>query len=311
MVAANNPAIVLHDDSKFPDLKRDFQRAFNPLPPPTLPRIEVIEDVGNARDYLQTINDAPLLACDIETRGGLTHKATLISIQFSSDGLTGVVLGERGGIFDDRDFVRDYLRPALEKNSTKYIWHGGKFDTKILRHSYNIDARVDHDTMLLSYALDERSGTDERVGVHGLDYLLMDTFGWPHYSSPGIERAKKTGIVEDYDEFYEYAGMDVGGTFQLFQEQYPRAESDKVLQPYNHLLLRGNEFCAEVELGGMIYDAERAGDIHEFEVLPELEEIARSLQKMADNPILNVASPKQMSALYYDTWGINSCNAEA
>ena len=132
VVAANNPAIVLHDDSKFPDLKRDFQRAFNPLPPPTLPRIEVIEDANDARHYLQTINDAPLVAVDIESRGGLTHKATLISIQFSTDGLTGIVLGERGGIFSDRDFVRNHLQPSLESDSTKFIWHGGKFDTKIL-----------------------------------------------------------------------------------------------------------------------------------------------------------------------------------
>ena len=60
-----------------------------------------------------------------------------------------------------------------------------------------------------------------------------------------VERAKKTGIVEDYDEFYRYAGLDVGGTFQLFQKQYPRAEQDDVLRPYHHLLIRGNEFCTE------------------------------------------------------------------
>jgi DNA polymerase-1 len=304
VVATNNPAIVLHDDSKFPDLKRDFQRAFNPLPPPKLPIIEVIENVGDARRFISTIRHDPLVACDIESRGGLTHKATLISIQFSTDGLTGIVLGERGGIFDDRSFMRDYLQPTLESATTKFIWHGGKFDTKILRFSYGIEARVDHDTMLLSYALDERSGTDERIGVHGLDYLLMDTFGWPHYASPAVERAKKSGIVEDYDEFYRYAGMDVGGTFQLFEEQYGRAESDGVLRAYQHLLLRGNEFLTQVELDGMIYDVEKAADIHEFEVLPELEEITKQLQQHADNPLLKISSPAQMAHLYYDVWGI-------
>jgi uracil-DNA glycosylase family 4 len=304
VVATNNPAIVLHDDSKFPDLKRDFQRAFNPLPPPTLPRIEVIEDAREADDILRQLSDSEYIACDIESRGGLTHKATLISLQLADRGDTAFVIGERGGIWDDTRFIQDRLRPYLTNPDRKYIWHGGKFDTKILRHTYGIQARVDHDTMLLSYALDERSGTDERVGVHGLDYLLMDTFGWPHYSSPAVERAKKTGIVEDYDEFYEYAGRDAGGTFQLFQEQYPRAESDDVLKPYNHLLLRGNAFCTDVELDGMIYDADRAGDIHEFEVLPELEEIQKQLQQHAGNPLLNVASPKQMSHLYYDVWGI-------
>ena len=252
-MATNNPAIVLHSDEKFPDLRRDFRRALNPLPPPVLPTVEVIEDVGSARDYIETLRGNQLVACDIESRGGLTHKATLISIQFATDGSRGVVLGERGGIFEDRDFIRDYLRPLLESDETKFTWHNGKFDTKILRYSYGIQARVDHDTMLLSYALDERSGTDERVGVHGLDYLLMDTFDWPYYSSPTIERAKRTGVVEDYDEFYNYAGLDVGGTFRLFSEQYPRAEKDDVLGMYRRLLIRGNEFLTEVELNGMRY----------------------------------------------------------
>ena len=304
VVATNNPAIVLHDDSKFPDLKRDFQRAFNPLPPPRLPIIEVIEDAREADDILGVLRDTEYIAVDIESRGGLTHKASLISLQFSSGGDIAYVFGERGGIWNDTRFIQDRLRTYLESRERSYIWHGGKFDTKILRHTYGINARVDHDTMLLSYALDERSGTDERIGVHGLDYLLMDTFGWPHYSSVAVERTKKTGIVTDYDEFYRYAGFDVGGTYQLFDDQYPRAEKDNVLGFYRHLLLRGNEFLTQVELDGMIYDVERAADIHEFEVMPELEEITKQLQQQADNPLLLPSSPAQMAHLYYDVWGI-------
>lgn len=303
-VATNNPAIVLKDDSKFPDLKRDFKRAFNPLPEPTFPRIEVIEDARSARDFLRAIRGSEYIACDIESRGGITHKATLISIQFSIDGRSATVIGERGGAFDDRGFIENILKPTLEADGTEFIWHGGKFDTKILRHTYGIQARVDHDTMLLSYALDERSGTDERVGVHGLDYLLMDTFGWPYYSSPSIEKAKKTGVVDDYGEFYTYAGMDVGGTYQLFEEQYDRAIRDSVLSPYEHLLIRGTEFAIDVELNGMHYDTARAADLMEFEVKPELNEITESLRKRADNELLNPASPTQMSHLLYDEWGI-------
>lgn len=305
VVATNNPAILLHSPESYPDLKRDFQRAFNPLPPPTFPKIEVIEGVEDARRFVtDRSTQTGLVAVDIESRGGLTHKATLISLQLSFDGTTAYVLGERGELWKDTAFVRDHLRPFLTDPERRYVWHGGKFDTKILRYTYGINARVDHDTMLLSYALDERSGTDERVGVHGLDYLLMDTFGWPYYSSEKIERAKKTGVVEDYDEFYTYAGMDVGGTFQLFQDQYPRAEADNVLDAYRRLLIRGNAFLTDVELNGMIYDVERAADLHEFEVQPELDELVSGLQKSADSPLLNPASSQQMARLLYDKWGI-------
>ena len=305
VIATNNPAIVLKDDSKFPDLRRDFQRAFSPRPDPILPKVEVIEDHDEASAYLDSIRSTNgIIACDIESRGGLTHRASLVSLQISTEGTIAVVLGERGGIFQNRDFIENHLRPALTERCNRYLWHGGKFDTKILRHTYGIDARVDHDTMLLSYALDERSGTDERIGVHGLDYLLMDTFGWPHYSSDRVERAKKTGEVEDYDEFYRYAGLDASGTYQLFHDQLPRAEQDGVLGVYQHLLLRGNEFLTTVELNGMIYDAERAADLHEFEVEPELRELINELRKKSGNMILNPGSPDQMARLIYDTWGI-------
>ncbi len=159
--------------------------------------------------------------------------------------------------------------------------------------------------MLLSYALDERSGTDERIGIHGLDYLLMDTFGWPHYSSPAVERAKKTGIVEDYDEFYNYAGLDVGGTYQLFQHQYPIAERDEVLVPYSHVLLRANEFLIGVETNGMHWDADGAMDIHEFEVGPELAELKGELLRLHDSPVFTKpSSVQQMAHIYYDDWGV-------
>lgn len=306
IVATNNPAIVLQNDAKFPDLKRDFARAFNPLPPPIFPTVEVIEDVATARAYLGDLLGGSNLTigADIESRGGLSHKATLISMQFTTDGIRAVVLGERGGLWEDTDFIQRDLRPLLQSPNKTFVWHGGKFDTKILRHTYGINARVDHDTMLLSYALDERSGVDERMGVHGLDYLLMDTFGWPYYSSERVEKAKKTGVVEDYDEFYRYAGYDVGGCFQLFEHQLPLAQSDDVVRPYRHLLLRGTELAIGIELRGMIYDKERAADIHEFQVEPELRELEEHMQQLAQNPLLNPRSTKQMSRLLYDVWGI-------
>ena len=66
--------------------------------------------------------------------------------------------------------------------------------------------------MLLSGAL------DERPGVHSLEYLLMDEFGWPNYSSGEIEKFKKGEVEEVPDGFYRYAGLDAAGTLQLFDK---------------------------------------------------------------------------------------------
>jgi uracil-DNA glycosylase family 4 len=306
VVATNNPALAIRDDSTFPNLKKDFKRAFNPNPPTPFPTVKVIEKVDDAKRYIErNIQHGTTVAADIESRGGLTHRATLISIQFSTEGTNAVVLGERQGLFENGNFLDDYLRPFLESEDHLFVWHNGKFDIKALRYTYGIRARVDHDTILLSYALDERSGGDDAIGVHGLEYLLMEEFGWPNYTSPGVQRTKKTGIVENYDEFYDYAGRDVGGTKSLFDLYYPLAERDNVLSFYQDILLPAtNDLLVPAELHGIIYDVDRAADLYEFQVRPELDDIGSKMKDWVDKSELNPNSPTQISKILYDDWGV-------
>jgi uracil-DNA glycosylase len=210
-IATNNPAVVLRDDSTFPNLVKDFKRAFNPLPPPKLPAVIVLEEPNEVRDYLRDFDGhAGLVASDIETRGGLSKRATLVCVQFSTEGGSATVIGERGDVFNDRAVVNQ-LRSIYESAQRNFCWHNGSFDTKVLRGSYDITARIDHDTILMSYILDERPGT------HSLEYLLMEEFGWPNYEPESVKKFKRTGVVDDYNDLYEYAGRDVAGTYQLYE----------------------------------------------------------------------------------------------
>jgi hypothetical protein len=212
VVATNNPALVIRDDGVFPNLRSDFRRAFNPTPPPQLPTVRIIEDVAEAKEYIThlTENHTGILATDIESRGGIRKTATLISLQFAAEGERAVVLGERCKLWDDRDFIERYLSPLFASEQIHFLYHNGTFDTKILIHSYGLSARIDQDTILLSYALDTRPGT------HSLEYLLMNELEWPKYDDAEIAKIKKTGIVTDYEKFYTYAGLDVAGTYQLY-----------------------------------------------------------------------------------------------
>jgi len=224
VVATNNPALVIRDDGVFPNLRSDFKRAFNPAPAPTLPEVKVIEDVVEAKAYLSYLTNEynGLVSTDVETRGGLRKSATLISLQFATDGRSATVLGERSGLWEDTRFIEDHLYPLFASTNHQFLYHNGSFDTKVLRHSYRLPARIDHDTILLSAAVDERPGT------HALEYLLMNELDWPKYDDDEIAKIKKTGIVTDYDKFYRYAGMDVAGTYQLFEYLRPKGESENV-----------------------------------------------------------------------------------
>ena len=224
VVCTNNPALVIRDDGVFPNLRSDFKRTFNPVPPPQLPEVEVIEDRASAVRYVRSIinEHRGTVAADIESRGGLRKTATLISLQFATEAGRAVVLGERLGLWDDQAFIEGELQALFSATHLDFLWHNGSFDTKVLRHTYHLPARIDHDTILLSYSVDERPGT------HALEYLLMNELDWPKYDDEEIAKIKKTGIVTDYDKFYRYAGMDVAGTLQLFEFLRPKAEEQGV-----------------------------------------------------------------------------------
>ena len=114
IIVTNNPALVLRDDSTFPNLRKDFNLAFNPRPPKVLPEVEIIHGAKEGRECLHDLlgsRRGAYVAADIENRGGLTHRGTLVSFNLA-------VSGEKGYVFDEEtcrdssftESLRSYLR---------------------------------------------------------------------------------------------------------------------------------------------------------------------------------------------------------
>jgi DNA polymerase-1 len=314
VIVTNNPVMVIRDDATFPELVRDFRLAINPLPQPKLPKVRWTEDVEEARDWIGTLRDAlvpdTLVAVDIE--GGYPD---LASISFA-------VRPERAIVFG-RPVVEGILKeikPLLELEEVRYVGQFFKYDVKALRR-FGINARVDEDTGLLSYALDERPGNPESgAGGHALEWLLKDELGWPRYEPTSVRYFKsRKQEWEDWPnkdwnaipkrsriDLYEYNGMDAAGTLALHTVLTQRAKLDSVYEkPYKRYLLPLTNALAEVELYGNIYDAEAACDILESEVWPKLDEWKQVMRTISKTPELNPNSPKQLVELMYDTWGIS------
>jgi uracil-DNA glycosylase family 4 len=315
VVITNNPAMVLHDDSSFPEIVRDFRLAINPLPKPQLPKIRWTEDVEEAKEWASEItrtlreSKGTLVAADIE--GGYPN---LACVGFSIRPERSVVFG----IHPCRDerFKRNFLKELLEIEGIRYLWHFGKYDTKALRR-HNVSARVDEDTGLLSYALDERPGDpDSGAGGHALEWLLKDELGWPKYEPASVRDFKnRRGEWANWPnelpgkrlrmDLYEYNGMDTAGALALYEALKERAIDDNVFdRPYKSQLLPLNAALTEVELYGNLWDADAACDILEEEVWPKLYEWREVLREISREPELNPNSPKQLCELLYDKWGI-------
>ena len=317
IIITNNPAVVLRDDSSYPELVRDFKLAINPLSAPTLPKIVIIDDVAKAKQAVESmlaqIMPGTIIASDIETRGtedvkqsGLKHTAEIVCAGFSIRSERAVVFGEKPCL--DSGFRDGYLKRIYEIDSARYLWHNGKYDVKVLRNN-GIRARVDEDTMLLSWCLDERPGNPESgAGGHSLEWLLKDELGWPKYEPFSVKHFKKTGEIptpQARHELYEYNGMDTAGTMALFSTLKDKAIADNVWdRPYKSMLIRLSEALTKMELKGIMFDSDRACDLLESEVWPKLRDLKIEARQISEVPTLNLNSPKQLQELMYDSWGL-------
>ena len=177
-----------------------------------------------------------------------------------------------------------------------------------------ISARVDEDTLLLSYVLDERPGS------HDLDYLTADNLGWPDYTPAAVREGKRKGhwigreeeLVKKYemtlDEYmpimYEYNGRDASGTYGLYEKLAQEAAKDgRITDPYYRLLIPASNALADIEAYGIAFDANRATNVLRNEVLPELDYLTKEAERIAGREI-NLNSPKQLSEFYYDHLGL-------
>jgi uracil-DNA glycosylase family 4 len=303
IIAANNPALVLRDSDTFPTLITDFKLALDPLPNPEFPKVEIINDPDVAKDRLLSsyIGYRGNISTDLEWNG-----TSIYCAGFSRDGRRATVFG-RGALADTEVF--GLIKRFYESDEVSACWHNGKSDTSVLWRN-DIRGRVDNDTFLLSYALDEEPGR------HSLDYLLQTELGWPDYEPESVKHFKKTGRLDYYGdspeatqrsefELYEYNGWDAAGTQQLFDILVQRAKDDDVYErPYRSILQPAANAFRTIELRGFRFDAEGSANVMEAYVLPKLNELTKQMQEVSHSALLNPRSTQQMAALYYDVWGL-------
>jgi DNA polymerase-1 len=289
VVVTNNPAAVIRDNDKYPDMVQDFRRAFDPLPPPVFPEVTIVDSPDRCRNILARWMESEftVIASDLEWRDD-----NIACAGFSKDGKKSVVFTKQA-VAENTDLLRKFYG----RRDVRFIWHNGTSDTKVLR-SNGIDARIDEDTFLMSYAL------DERPGYHSLEYLLSSEFGWPDYEPQAVKDFKRTGILKRPFELYKYNGWDTAGTLQLYSLLRPKLESDNVVELYERRLLPAVRALRAVEERGFNFDVVEACNINEREVYPLVWELEQELQSLSGRPLLNPRSPKQMQAIYYAQFGL-------
>jgi uracil-DNA glycosylase family 4 len=253
-------------------------------------KVYVVSDPGCAKSLAKFLKTQPYLANDIEATGlsRRSDRVLCIGIAYKPE-----------IVFVFTPNVIKHLKPLFESKTPRFIWQNGKFDIGFLRRD-GLPARVDEDTMLLSYALDESGG------IHGLEQISSDLLGAPDYKYMVKPWIKKKG--DSYDlipkkVLYEYCGIDVSLTLQNFHILRPWVREDDNLEKlYTKVLIPASELLYHVERAGIQVDLEHIEKIERFY------RIKRNaahwyVERVIGRPI-NLNSPDQVAKLLYDDMGL-------
>jgi uracil-DNA glycosylase family 4 len=270
---------------------------------PTYQVLESARDVRSLRMRIEELlrsNTELAIATDIETSGFDHIKDNILCV-----GLYTPALGNIGWITKGDDLFEDVTTQyktevrLLLALPAKWVWHNGKFDVKFLRQN-DIWANVSEDTLLISYALDEKQGG------HDLESLAKDILKAPSYKG-----VLKQYLVKVGDSFanvpkpilYDYLAKDVKNTYGIYQVLLERVKQDKGLwKLYTEILLPATEVLIRTEMRGIHVDK---GFVQENKATLEQDLILaqQSLNEVAGEYI-NPNSWQQVGYLLWDKRGL-------
>ena len=254
-----HPAATLYNPGSFPDLVKDFGKINGTSITATSnwspPHFEVVDDRDAAIKAIETLlqrGSAPL-AVDIEV--GIdkdvdtVHPAEyrLLCIGLGHDYDSGLVVGENAC----RDeLVVDRLRRLF--GQARLICHNGKFDIQGLLGLGVADDRTKlwFDTMLASYAMDERRG------IHSLEYNAIERLGSPSWKH---EVGHYLGPDKNYTDIprpvlYRYNAYDVVNTYRLWRSFDGDNGFTDQLRLLHDSLVEASNMLMYVELNGVHVD---------------------------------------------------------
>lgn len=301
-----HPAYVLRKPSEVTSLLSDITKAINQKNGDTLlSAIEysVHEFPGSFKVWAKELlnrDDLYYIVVDIETdqlqdyptRDGVPADKVLCVAIATSESVAHVVLGDV--LYEDEE-ARQLLQRIFD---TKYIIaHNGKFDARFLWFQLGLKMKVNYDTMLAHYALDENKGT------HGLKALASMYFGIPDYEEEHVQaylRSRNDRYSKvPVHELVRYASYDVCVTYALYFETNKRLQkNDLYANPFMNTLMPASNALLEVEMYGIRVDTAMLEAWHE-DLQEELLTIGEKVNALAKKDV-NLNSPKQLAELLYD-----------
>lgn len=280
VVPTFHPAAILRNIHDFPKFARDFEYAAKLLNGGAQKSVGELRHrvLGTDADFAALAKlRGKLLACDIETTGLSARRDRILSL--------GIAYGtNKAVVIEGHDIERPEVLSLFQDASTTFVWHNGKYDAEFMQQA-GIPARVDEDTMLMHYSLDENKRT------HDLGQLATELLGAPDYKKQFREKLgpkRWAGIEEQlakepelWDELHRYNALDCDSTLQIYHKlkhQLEQARNAPSWQLYYEHLLPASDFLQIVERRGMWIDRKHLARLKKL-FTARLEDAERRLQE--------------------------------
>lgn len=197
----------------------------------------------------------------------------------------------------------ELIHDSIFDNDVDWVWHNGKYDIGWLREYGYDHARVDEDTMLMSYLLNEKGG------IHDLEQVGNDWLQAPNYKDmleKHLPSKKHSYAFIPKDVLYKYQAIDTNLTFHLQAPMRARINADpKLKRVYEQILIPASEFIHRVERHGFAVDLNKVAENEErlSKVCEQHEREFAIAAEQVDKKFIgiNIRSPQQVGDLLYGT----------
>lgn len=289
-----HPASVLYDESKKAILKIDIDNFWKAVSGAKLPEKKGFNTrlISSKEELLECYGDIQrtnLIALDLETESlnpWGTNRITLVGLG-TRDNQWVIPLHHKDGCFGDKiNHAKLFRNLAKILKSRKVVTQNGKFDTLWIKVKFGVDIEVSHDTMIMSYLLDENT-------PNGLKYLASTYFGAPDYDLTTEQKKGNTSL----ELLAEYNANDVYYTRKLFFLFYKKLSLDhRLLKFYKHVMIPSVNVFRDIEFNGVYANPEKLAEVKTY-LNKELKKVSRKLRKYGD---INWNSPQQVAGLLFD-----------
>lgn len=286
IVPTFHPAACLRSSDYFPSLVRDIRKA--KAEQATLgweaPVFKVFDDEASTVAVLKELIDRNLpyvsvdIECPTEKDEEFTHPNSLLCVGIGFEPNKAIVIGEEA-IKSRR--VWEWLRRLFRK--TKVLAHNGKFDIQVMMRLGIIDNpyMLAHDTLIGSYAV------DERPGYHRLEGLATEHLGapsWKHEIDKYVGKGKKKNYANiPRPILYKYNAYDASQTYNLWHDKFERDLTSQGLLGLHDFLIEASNELTYVELDGTKIDENYLAWLID-EYSHELSLLEDGLDPWVDNP---------------------------